>query len=51
VERAFHALVTYQPANRYWQFQWMEAAIYAVLALAAAIACYWWVSHASATRR
>jgi hypothetical protein len=39
----FHLLVTYQPANRYWAFQWYETALFLVLALALAGACFWWV--------
>jgi len=39
----FHIVVTYQPASRYWAFQGLEAGIYAVLALLAVFACYWWV--------
>lgn len=42
--RSFHVLVSYQPANRYWPFQWMEAAIFVALAIAAAAGCYWWVT-------
>jgi hypothetical protein len=42
--KLFHLLVTYQPANRYWTFQWLETGIFAALALAAAIGCYWWVT-------
>jgi hypothetical protein len=42
----FHLVVTYQPASRYWTFQWLETGIYLVLALAAALATYW-----SVTRR
>jgi hypothetical protein len=40
----FHLVATYQPAGRYWTFQWLEAAIYVALALVAAIGCYWWVT-------
>ena len=36
-------LVTYQPASRYWAFQWYETAIFLALALALAGACFWWV--------
>jgi hypothetical protein len=36
-------LVTYQPASRYWAFQWYETAIFLGLALALAGACFWWV--------
>lgn len=42
----FHLAVTYQPANRYWTFQWLELAIYLTLAFTAALATWWW-----ATRR
>ena len=40
----FRLLVTYQPANRYWTFQWLETGIFVALALAATIGCYWWVT-------
>jgi hypothetical protein len=42
--KTFHLLVTYQPANRYWIFQWLEFGIFAALALLAAAGCYWWVT-------
>jgi hypothetical protein len=35
--------VTYQPASRYWTFQWYETAIYLALALALAGFCFWWI--------
>jgi hypothetical protein len=44
VARTFHVLVSYQPAGRYWTFQWLETGIFAALALAAAMGCYWWVT-------
>jgi hypothetical protein len=34
-------LVTYQPASRFWEFQWYETAIFLVLALALAGFCFW----------
>jgi len=34
-------VVTYQPADRYWTFQWYETAIYLSLALAMAGLCLW----------
>lgn len=40
----FQLVVTYLPANRYWTLQWLETGIFFALALAAAIACYWWVT-------
>jgi hypothetical protein len=36
-------LVTYQPASRYWAFQWYETAIFLALALALAGFCVWWI--------
>jgi hypothetical protein len=33
--------VTYQPASRYWAFQWTETAIYVALALALVGYCFW----------
>jgi len=33
--------VTYQPASRYWAFQWTETAIYLALAVALAGFCFW----------
>ena len=35
--------VTYQPASRYWAFQWYETAIYLAVALALAGFCFWWI--------
>jgi hypothetical protein len=43
----FQLLVNYQPAGRYWTFQWMEAGIFLALALLAAGACFWWVTQRS----
>jgi ABC-type transport system involved in multi-copper enzyme maturation permease subunit len=37
-------LVTYQPASRYWAFQWYETAIFVGLALLLVWFCYWRVS-------
>jgi hypothetical protein len=36
-------LVIYQPASRYWTFQWYETAIFLALALALAGFCFWWI--------
>jgi hypothetical protein len=36
-------LVLYQPASRFWSFQWYETAIFLALALALAGVCFWWV--------
>jgi ABC-type transport system involved in multi-copper enzyme maturation permease subunit len=35
--------VTYQPASRYWAFQWYETGIYLAVALAMAGFCFWWI--------
>jgi hypothetical protein len=43
----FKLAVTYQPASRYWTFQWLEVAIFAVLALAFGVGCYLWVTRRS----
>jgi ABC-type transport system involved in multi-copper enzyme maturation permease subunit len=37
----FRQTVTYEPASRYWAFQWVETAIYLALALALAGLCLW----------
>ena len=39
----YHELVTYQPAGRYWTFQWTELAFYGVAALLLGAFCVWWV--------
>jgi hypothetical protein len=37
--------VTYQPANRYWTFQWYETAVFLGLAVLLAGFCIWWIRH------
>jgi ABC-type transport system involved in multi-copper enzyme maturation permease subunit len=39
----FHELTTYQPANNYWTFQWMELAIFLGAALLLSGFCLWWI--------
>jgi hypothetical protein len=39
----FHLAVTYQPADRYWTFQWVETAIFLGLAVLLVGFCFWWV--------
>jgi hypothetical protein len=39
----FHAVITYQPASRYWPFQIYETALFVLLALALAGLSLWWV--------
>jgi len=36
-------LIIYQPASRFWAFQWYESAIFLVLALLLAGTCLWWI--------
>jgi hypothetical protein len=38
-------VLTYQPAGRYWAFQWYETGIYLALALILCGCCLWWVRH------
>jgi hypothetical protein len=47
VTASFHLLVSYQPAGRYWTFQWLEAGIFGALTLLAALGCYWWATRRS----
>jgi ABC-type transport system involved in multi-copper enzyme maturation permease subunit len=39
----YHQLVTYQPASRYWTFQWAELAIYVGAAILLGAVCLWWI--------
>ena len=41
VAARFHEVVTYQPASRYWAFQWYELAIFLGAALILAGVCFW----------
>jgi hypothetical protein len=45
VAAAFHEVVIYQPANRYWAFQGLETAVFLVLAALLGGLCFWWVRH------
>lgn len=38
-----HELISYQPASRYWSFQWYELASYAVLSLILGTFSVWWI--------
>lgn len=42
--QAYHLLMTYQPASRFWPFQWIETGLFTALALAALASCYWWIT-------
>lgn len=37
------SLVSYQPASRYWAFQWMELGLFLLVALLLIGFCLWWV--------
>jgi hypothetical protein len=39
--RGIREAITYQPANRYWPFQWIETGIFLALTLALAGFCFW----------
>lgn len=39
----YHEVVAFQPASKYWPFQWYELAIYVGVALVLVGACVWWV--------
>jgi hypothetical protein len=39
----YHQVVSYQPASRFWAFQWRETAIYVALALMLAGLSFWWL--------
>lgn len=41
----FSVLVRYQPAGRFWAFQWYETSIYVVAGIALAALSYWWLRH------
>ena len=43
VGKQYHTLITYQPANRYWTFQWYELGIYLGAAAVVAGACVWMI--------
>jgi hypothetical protein len=39
----YHVTTVYQPAGRYWTFQWLETGIFVGLALALIGVAYWWL--------
>jgi len=39
----FHQTIVYQPASRYWPFQWAELGLFIALALALAAFSAWWI--------
>jgi hypothetical protein len=36
-------LISYEPASRFWTFQWIETGIFLALAVALATCCIWWL--------
>jgi len=42
-ESDLHVEVAYQPADRYWTFQWIETAVFVVLAGLLTGFCAWWL--------
>ena len=43
VATKYHAVTTYQPAGRYWSFQWYELTIFLAAAITLSGFCFWWV--------
>lgn len=43
IAATYHEAVTYQPADRYWTFQWYAMSIYFGLAGVLAWLCFWWI--------
>jgi hypothetical protein len=39
----FHTILSYQPASRFWPFQWAETGIFLAAALALCGLTYWWL--------
>ncbi len=42
-QAGIHVIATYQPADRYWLFQGIEAAVFLVLAAGLVAATFWWI--------
>ena len=39
----FHQVLTYQPADRFWPFQWLEGGIFLAAGIALCALSYWWL--------
>jgi hypothetical protein len=39
----FHVTRVYQPAGRYWTFQWLEMGIFVGVAVLLVAVSYWWI--------
>jgi hypothetical protein len=44
-QRSLHFIVTYQPANRYWPFQWLEFGAFLALAVLLSGVAFWRIRH------
>jgi len=44
-------VLVYQPASRYWAFQWYEMAIFIGLAVVLGGICLWWIRRRIALER
>jgi hypothetical protein len=44
-QAGIHVIATYQPADRYWLFQGIEAGLFVVLTAVLIAAAVWWVRH------
>jgi hypothetical protein len=42
-QAGYRQRVTYQPASRFWTFQWIETGLYFLLAVLIAGLCGWWL--------
>jgi hypothetical protein len=43
IAATFHQVLSYQPASRFWTFQWIEMSSYIVLSILLGAFSYWWV--------
>jgi hypothetical protein len=43
ITASFHQVLTYQPASRFWPFQWIEGSIFLAVGLALCAFSYWWL--------
>jgi hypothetical protein len=43
VAAGFHQMIVYQPASRYWSFQWAEFGLFVAFAACLAVLSAWWL--------
>jgi ABC-type transport system involved in multi-copper enzyme maturation permease subunit len=43
ISESFHIVMTYQPASRFWTFQWYETSIFVLAGVALCAFSVWWV--------